>query len=110
MDFAVYVMLADAYEFTGLLIALKLMGLIETGDYVMIGVDSKTYNPADPIIYIQGNINTNCRLFVNNFAFLIPPVKTVGFTIIGLVYMLQQSARPKPFNVQISSQRWQVKF
>lgn len=47
-------MLADAYEFQGLLIALKLKGLVDTGQYIMVGVDSQIYSPSDPRIYIEG--------------------------------------------------------
>jgi len=51
----VYVMLADAYEYHNLLFALKLKGLLDTGEYVMIGIDSsRMYNPSDPQIYVKG--------------------------------------------------------
>ena len=60
---AVYVMLADYYEFEGLLIALKLRGLMDTGDYVVVGVDSKQYDPSDPQKYIEGNIRHNALYF-----------------------------------------------
>lgn len=52
--FAVYVMLSDFYEFQGLLVALKMRGLTDTGEYVVVGVDAKEYDSADPQKYIEG--------------------------------------------------------
>ncbi|KAK2159125.1 hypothetical protein LSH36_158g05017 [Paralvinella palmiformis] len=43
-----YVMLADFYEFEGLLIALRLKGLLDTGEYIVVGVDPKQYDSSDP--------------------------------------------------------------
>ena len=50
-------MLADFYEFEGLLIALKLKGLMDTGDYAVIGVDPKQYDASDPEKYIEGKVD-----------------------------------------------------
>ena len=48
-------MLADTYEYQNLLFALKRKGLIDTGQYVVIGIDpSRMYNPSDPQIYVKG--------------------------------------------------------
>ena len=52
--FSVYVMLADFYEFEGLLMALKLKGLTDTGEYIVVGVDAKQYDSSDPQKYIEG--------------------------------------------------------
>ena len=49
-------MLADFYEFEGLLIALKLKGLLDTGEYIVVGVDSKQYDAQDPQKYIEGKV------------------------------------------------------
>ena len=51
---SVYVMLADFYEFEGLLIALRLKGLLDTGEYIVVGVDPKQYDSSDPQKYIEG--------------------------------------------------------
>lgn len=47
-------MLADYYEFEGLLISLKVRGLMDSGDYIVVGVDPKQYDPSDPAKYIEG--------------------------------------------------------
>ncbi len=47
-------MLADFYEFEGLLIALKLRGLMDTGEYIVVGVDTEQYDSQDPPKYIEG--------------------------------------------------------
>ena len=50
----VYVMLAEFFEYEGLLIALKLKGLLDTGQYIVVGVDTKVYDASDPQKYIEG--------------------------------------------------------
>ena len=50
----VYVMLAESFEFRALLDALKGRGLLETGEYIVLGVDSKHYDSKDPQKYIAG--------------------------------------------------------
>ncbi len=47
-------MLAEFYEFEGLLMALKLKGVMDSGDYAVIGVDPKQYDASDPEKYIEG--------------------------------------------------------
>ena len=53
---AVYVMLAEYFEFHGLLQALKQRDLLSTGEYVVLGVETKHYDPKDPQKYIAGNL------------------------------------------------------
>ena len=48
-------MLAEFFEFEGLLIALKLKGLIDTGEYIVVGVDTRVYDASDPQKYVEGN-------------------------------------------------------
>ncbi|ELU09058.1 hypothetical protein CAPTEDRAFT_121651 [Capitella teleta] len=60
-----YVMLADYYEFEGLLISLKVRGLMDSGDYIVVGVDPKQYDPSDPAKYIEGIIRKKASLEVS---------------------------------------------
>ena len=55
---SVYVMLAESFEFRALLDALKGRGLLETGEYIVLGVDSKHYDSKDPQKYIAGTTRT----------------------------------------------------
>ena len=48
-------MLADFYEYEGLMVALKLKGLLDTGEYIVVGVDSKDYDYEDPHKYVEGD-------------------------------------------------------
>ena len=52
---SVYLMLADFYEYEGLMVALKLKGLLDTGEYIVVGVDSKDYDYEDPHKYVEGD-------------------------------------------------------
>lgn len=45
-------MLAENYEFRGLLLPLKDKGLLKNGEYIVIGVDSKHYNVMDSPRYL----------------------------------------------------------
>lgn len=45
-------MLADNYEFGGLLLPLKEKGLLENGEYIVVGVDSTHYNVMDSQKYL----------------------------------------------------------
>jgi len=51
---AVYVMLAMEHEFEGMMIAMQRRGLLDGGEYFLVGVDSKPYDPSDPQVYIEG--------------------------------------------------------
>jgi len=50
----VYVMLAMEHEFEGMMIAMQRKGLLDDGEYFLVGVDSKPYDPSDPQVYIEG--------------------------------------------------------
>lgn len=50
-----YVYLAEKYEFEGLLVALKAKGLLDTGEYIVIGIDRKNYNPNDATEVMEGS-------------------------------------------------------
>ena len=50
----VYVMLAEWFEFRALLMALKTQGLLDTGEYVVVGVDPNQYDSSDTQKYITG--------------------------------------------------------
>ena len=55
MVYTVYVMLALEYEFEGLLIAMYQRQLLDGGEYFLIGVDSKPYDPSHPRLYREGS-------------------------------------------------------
>ena len=59
----VYVMLAESFEFRALLDALKGRGLLETGEYIVLGVDSKHYDSKDPQKYIAGTSSARTECF-----------------------------------------------
>jgi len=48
-------MLATEHEFEGMLIAMQRRQLLNDGEYFLIGVDSKPYDPSDPQVYIPGS-------------------------------------------------------
>ncbi|CAH1794097.1 unnamed protein product [Owenia fusiformis] len=50
----IYVMLAEHYEFVGLMSHLQNKGLLDTGEYFVIGVQPYQYDPIAPASYIQG--------------------------------------------------------
>ena len=54
MFITVYVMLAEWFEFRALLMALKTQGLLDTGEYVVVGVDPNQYDSSDTQKYITG--------------------------------------------------------
>ena len=47
-------MLGEHYEFVGLMVSLQLRGLLDTGDYFVVGVDPGQYDPKDPQKYLEG--------------------------------------------------------
>jgi len=51
MNGTVYVMLALEHEFEGMLIAMHQRQLLDAGQYFLIGVDSKPYDPSHPRLY-----------------------------------------------------------
>jgi len=55
MVHTVYVMLALEYEFEGMLIAMYQRKLLAGGEYFLIGVDSKPYDPSHPRLYREGS-------------------------------------------------------
>ena len=49
-------MLGEYFEFVGLMVSLLLRGLFDTGEYFVVGVDSRQYNPKTPRIYLEGRL------------------------------------------------------
>lgn len=47
-------MVGEYFEFVGLMIALYLRGLLDTGEYFVVGVDLYQYDPNDPARYLEG--------------------------------------------------------
>ena len=48
-------MLGEHYEFVGLMVSLLLRGLLDTGEYLVVGVDPRQYDPKRPTLYLEGN-------------------------------------------------------
>ena len=61
-------MLADFFEFEGLLIALKLKGLMDTGEYIVVGVDTKVYDVSDPQKYVVGKNTIHSIYFRSEYS------------------------------------------
>ena len=51
-------MLGHYYEFVGLMDHLEDKGLLETGEYFVVGVNLQQYEPLHPHQYLQGNMTT----------------------------------------------------
>ena len=51
---SVYVMLGQPYEFVGLMDHLQDRGLLDTGEYFVVGVHVGQYDPLNPQRYFQG--------------------------------------------------------
>ena len=47
-------MLGEHYEFVGLMVSLLLKGLLDTGEYFVVGIDTRQYDPRDPQKYLEG--------------------------------------------------------
>lgn len=47
-------MLGKSYEFIGLMDHLEDKGLLETGEYFVVGVDLEQYDPLTPHEYLEG--------------------------------------------------------
>ena len=56
MLFSVYVMLGQPYEFVGLMDHLQDRGLLDTGEYFVVGVHLGQYDPLNPQYYFQGKL------------------------------------------------------
>ena len=54
-------MLGEFYEFVGLMVALYLRGLLDTGEYFVVGVDTMQYDPNDPAKYLEGVYHSICN-------------------------------------------------
>ncbi|XP_012940370.1 receptor-type guanylate cyclase Gyc76C [Aplysia californica] len=55
----IYVMLGDPYEFVGLMDHLQIVGLLDTGDYFVVGVTRDTYELEQPQEFLQGIFDHN---------------------------------------------------
>ena len=64
-------MLGEYYEFVGLMVALYLRGLLDTGDYFVVGVDVMQYDPNDPQKYLEGE----CGFLFENYYLAHFPLK-----------------------------------
>ncbi len=73
---AVYVMLGEHYEFVGLMLGLLLRGLLDTGEYFVVGVDTRQYDPRDPLKYLEGVCAENgLRACVNTAPSSVQPLR-----------------------------------
>ena len=52
--FSVYVMLGQHYDFVGLMDQLHDRGLLDTGEYFVVGVHVGQYDPTDAQVYFRG--------------------------------------------------------
>ena len=50
-------MLAQSYEFVGLMDHLKDRGLLDSGEYFVVGVHVGQYKPKDPKAYFKGVVS-----------------------------------------------------
>lgn len=53
-SFSVYVILGQQFEHVGLLSSLQSRGLLDRGDYFVVGVDLEQYDPKTPDRYLRG--------------------------------------------------------
>ena len=64
--FSVYVMLGQPYEFVGLMDHLQDRGLLDTGEYFVVGVHLGQYDPLNPQYYFQGKLYTTQFNYLSN--------------------------------------------
>lgn len=60
-------MLGDPYEFVGLMDHLQDLGLLDTGDYFVVGVTRDTYKLDKPQEFLQGKL---CYFFHSFLSFM----------------------------------------
>ena len=77
-------MLAFEHEFEGMLIAMHQRRLLDSGEYFLIGVDSKPYDPSHPRIYAQG-LNHG-RFYAKIFGGLAPPLSSLPVPSLPLLF------------------------
>lgn len=56
---AVYLILGHYYEHVGLMLSLERKGLLDNGDYFVIGVDLEQYAASEPEKYLRGVLNND---------------------------------------------------
>ena len=67
-------MLGEHYEFVGLMVSLLLKGLLDTGEYFVVGIDTRQYDPRDPQKYLEGsffyNSHNRCQQVFSMLSFI----------------------------------------
>ena len=56
-------MLGEYYEFVGLMVSLLMRGLLDTGEYFVVGVDTRQYDPTDPQKYLEGKFSFTVLIY-----------------------------------------------
>ena len=64
----VYVMLGQPYEFVGLMDHLQDRGLLDTGEYFVVGVHVGQYDPLNPQRYFQGTLRKHAHAIYSNIS------------------------------------------
>lgn len=59
IDTRIYVILGKSFEFVGLMDHLEDKGLLETGEYFVVGVNFGQFNPLEPHQYLEGIFDKN---------------------------------------------------
>lgn len=79
---AVYVILGHHYEHVGLMLSLKHRGLLEKGEYFVVGIDIEQYDASAPDKYLRGLLQdkTDAECLVAFKSYLgIVPSPTINF-------------------------------
>ena len=84
-------MLGEHYEFVGLMVSLLLKGLLDTGEYFVVGIDTRQYDPKDPQKYLEGMFlhNSHNR---HQQVFSMLSLSTISTILIPIIGLFQRKA------------------
>ncbi|XP_076457284.1 speract receptor-like [Babylonia areolata] len=101
LETRIYIMLGESYEFIGLMDHLQRRGLLDSGDYFVVGVCLDTFETSNTRFFLEGIFNTKATVLTSlafrHFVGLIhsPPVEP-GYSAFGRV--VDQYLEREPFN------------